>query len=418
MLEFENIFNEEVVEKVKDKFDNMKKYDMVPKCTQQFRHCGNPFRVDTYKMCDFGCKYCFANSSNLLGRNNGWQNGNIDKFRRFMKKCFELNSDGTYKYETNNLSMELVRRKVPMHCGGLSDPFQTREWEHKITLELIKISKEYNYPLIFSTKGIIDTVNHKEWWDELDPRLHAFQLSLISVNDEYLRKYETNTPHAKERIEFAKELRRRGFWTSIRIQPCIDIDEAKQVVEELSPIVNYITVEHLKIDAGNDTIKNLFWPEVQSGRYHRQSTMMFEMNNEEKIKDIQLLKSVSKCPIGVGDNSLHYLSDSDCCCGIDTISSYINSKDDVMEYDNVWDNWLQYNSTYIAKHGQETADKCWLPQQSCVECFFKGSFGNSVEHKDIKDLKYKDFVDEYVKRHPEFMRPVLMFEDDIFEGID
>ena len=29
--------------------------------TQQFRHCGNPFRIDTYKGCDFGCRYCFAN---------------------------------------------------------------------------------------------------------------------------------------------------------------------------------------------------------------------------------------------------------------------------------------------------------------------------------------------------------------------
>ena len=32
--------------------------------TQQFRFCGNPFRVDLYKGCDFGCKYCFANSRN------------------------------------------------------------------------------------------------------------------------------------------------------------------------------------------------------------------------------------------------------------------------------------------------------------------------------------------------------------------
>ena len=29
--------------------------------TQQFRFCGNPFRLDFYRGCDFGCKYCFAN---------------------------------------------------------------------------------------------------------------------------------------------------------------------------------------------------------------------------------------------------------------------------------------------------------------------------------------------------------------------
>ena len=30
--------------------------------TQQFRFCGNPFRIDMYRGCDFGCQYCFANA--------------------------------------------------------------------------------------------------------------------------------------------------------------------------------------------------------------------------------------------------------------------------------------------------------------------------------------------------------------------
>ena len=28
--------------------------------TQQFRFCGNPFRVDLYQGCSFGCAYCFS----------------------------------------------------------------------------------------------------------------------------------------------------------------------------------------------------------------------------------------------------------------------------------------------------------------------------------------------------------------------
>ena len=36
------------------------KYPMA--ITQQFRHCGNPFRLDAYKNCTFGCSYCFANN--------------------------------------------------------------------------------------------------------------------------------------------------------------------------------------------------------------------------------------------------------------------------------------------------------------------------------------------------------------------
>ena len=32
--------------------------------TSQFRFCGNPFRLDFYNFCSFGCKYCFARTIN------------------------------------------------------------------------------------------------------------------------------------------------------------------------------------------------------------------------------------------------------------------------------------------------------------------------------------------------------------------
>ena len=238
------------------------------------------------------------------------------------------------------------------------------------------LSKKYNYPIIFSTKGVI---KDPKYWEVLDPKLHAFQLSLISKDTEFLRKYETNTAPAEERLEFARELKRRGFWVSIRIQPCIDIDKALELVEEISGEVNYITVEHLKIDIGNDIIKELFSDKLETGDYHRISTMLFEMETSKKKEDIRKIKAVSKCPTGVGDNDLHYLSDSDCCCGIDTIGTE-------------FDNWIKYNMTYISHHENEDNEKLWTPCQSCSECFFKGSFGNKVLPKDIKDLNYKQYV--------------------------
>lgn len=30
--------------------------------SSKFAICGLPIRVDTYKNCSFGCKYCFSNS--------------------------------------------------------------------------------------------------------------------------------------------------------------------------------------------------------------------------------------------------------------------------------------------------------------------------------------------------------------------
>lgn len=398
--ENEELFTFYKKEKVRPKIDRDKLYDMIPKATQQFRFCGNPFRIDCYKGCDFGCKYCFANASNLLGR-KGWQTGDIKRLERFMARAFEKKENGEYVSDTNSLSMELVRHRVPMHCGGLSDPFQEREWELGITKRLLQLSNQYNYPIMFSTKGIISD-DKEDYWKELNPKLHAFQLSLISKNEEFIRKYETNTATPAERIAFAKKLHDKGFWVSIRIQPCIDLNEALELVKEVSGFVNYITVEHLKIDIGNDVIKNLFQKELDSGDYHRISTMLFEMDTQKKIERIEEIKKVSKCPIGVGDNDLHYMSDSDCCCGIDTIGPEFS-------------NWLKYNLTYIAKHPNEDHEKLWTPCQGCSECFFKGSFGTKVSAKDIKNLSYKDYVKEYMRRHPEFMKRKVKFDSSFSE---
>lgn len=396
----DDLFTMKEKDKVRPKLDKNKKYDMIPKITQQFRFCGNPFRIDCYKGCDFGCKYCFANASNLLGR-KGWQTGDIARLERFMARALDKDENGNYLCDTNSLSMECVRHRVPFHCGGLSDPFQDREWELGITYKLLQLSKKYDYPIVFSTKGII---KDPKYWEVLDPRIHTFQLSLISKDTEFLHKYETNTATAEERLAFARELKRRGFWVCIRIQPCINLEKALELVKEISGEVDYIIVEHLKIDIGNDLIKSLFAEQLASGDYHRISTMLFEMDTNKKIQDIKEIKKVSKCKIGVGDNDLHYMSDSDCCCGIDTMGPE-------------FENWLKYNMTYISHHMDEDNEKLWTPKSGCSECFFKGSFGNKVTADDIKDLDYKQYVAEYCRRHPEFMKPKQEYSFDLFSDI-
>lgn len=395
----EDMFEMKYKDKVIVKQDREKKYSMIPKLTQQFRFCGNPFRIDCYKGCDFGCKYCFANASNLLGR-KGWQTGDIAQLERFMARALEKDSEGNYVYPTNSLSMECIRHRVPFHCGGLSDPFQDREWELGVTYRLLQLSRKYNYPIVFSTKGII---KDPKYWEVMDPKIHAFQLSIISKDTEFLHKYETNTASAEERLAFARELHSKGFWTGIRIQPCIELQKALELVEDISGDVDYITVEHLKIDVGNPCMQVLFKEQIESGDYKRISTMLFEMKAEKKIRDIEAIKKVSKCKIGVGDNDLHYLSDTDCCCGIDTMGEN-------------FDNWIKYNMTYFSHH--KDVDKCslWSPKQSCRECFFKGSFGSKVDLNELKDIDFRQYVEEYCRRHPDFMGRVDSYKFDLFEG--
>lgn len=345
--------------------------------TSQFRFCGNPFRLDFYRMCSFGCKYCFARNI------NGQRDFNISYARfELIEKLFEKAFENDDK--TTNITVELLRHHVPIHVGGLADPFQPIEWKLKLNYKLIELSNKYNYPLIFSTK---QCYLPQEYWDILNPELHAFQISLIGKNDDYVKKYENNSPTATQRLNFLKELRGKGFWCSIRIQPVIDIDEVLELCKEIDGVASYVTVEHLKINTENPEIKELFSDKIQD--YKRTSIMRnLELPTAIKIENIEKIKrALPNTIVGVGDNDLHYLSQSRCCCGVDTINKN-------------FDNYLKYNLTYFTT--EHLSDK-----KACDETYYipKSNVRNCV-NGDIRVTNiggFKDYVDMYCGKFPDFM---------------
>ena len=341
--------------------NNLYKYPMA--LTQQFKHCGNPFRIDVYKGCDFGCNYCFANArgGNIT---KGFQIADFSVIEKNFEKAF--NDDR----ETKNITIEMLRHKVPLHLGGMSDPFQTREKKYGLTYKLLELTKKYNYPMIISTKTAHIP---EEYFEVMDNRLHAFQISLMSMDEEYIRKFETRTPTPNERKKFAQLLRDRGFWVSVRIQPLVKLEHAIDVVNEMSGIVNYITVEHIKIGNDNANKKQMFIDMELNPSDFKSCGREYEFITDIKRKNILKLKSISKCPIGCGDNDLHELSDSNNCCGIDTINENFNQ-------------WIKYNSMYINKTGDKTQ---WCPTCNCSSCF------NSEQR--INGFCFKDYVDEYME---------------------
>ena len=343
--------------------------------TQQFRFCGNPFRGDTYRGCDFGCKYCYANS-----RHDGLDEFYLSRAKpedlvRMFHNAFETNLKGS------NATYEMMRYRVPLHIGGMSDPFQRSEFKYGNTKLLIELSNKYQYPMMFSTKcaHLPD-----EYWEILDPNLHAFQVSLIGMDKDFIKKFETNTPAPEDRVSFCKKLHERGFWVSARIQPLIDLEQAKKVVLALNDTVDFFTVEHLKIPNNNVRVRSLFEPIDKERYYFTQGFgSLYELKKEYKIENIEALKAISKKPIGVGDNDIHYMSDSRNCCGLDTVGR-------------AFDHWLKYNLTYFCtgECTQEEKDSLWAPEQSVKNCFMSNAI------KSYGCEKFKDFVDKYCERNP------------------
>ena len=88
----------------------------MPDCGSQVILCGLPIRFDTYRGCSHLCKYCFAQRKVEL--RNIKTNETVASLRAFI--------EGKRTQGTNWCDWS-----IPIHWGGLSDPFQPIEIKYK-----------------------------------------------------------------------------------------------------------------------------------------------------------------------------------------------------------------------------------------------------------------------------------------------
>ena len=149
------------------------------------------------------------------------------------------------------------------------------------------------------------------------------------------------------------------------------IEEDKSIKEDY---IDFITVEHLKLPADN-TEKREFLLSLLSDDirpFYKRRGREYELKTQIKLKNINKIKENCNVKIGIGDNDLMLLSDTNNCCGIDTINKN-------------FDNWLQYNKITIEK------TKCknyWCP--SC-------KLTNIYPYITKTGSFYKQCVDYYIE---------------------
>ena len=357
------------------KQEDDKVYHECMQLTSQFKFCPNAFRIDMYRGCDFGCKYCFANMEAFGETGTGlssWRVADIKDVQRKFELAFETDK------ESKSVIVELLRHKVPLHCGGMSDPFQSREAELGLTTKLIELSNKYDYPICFSTKASWFPNNKIE--KLLNPKIHAFQVSMMGYHWDYMYEWETNTPNIARRAEFVQYLREdMGMWCSVRIQPIIDIKEAAKLMYYMEGVPSYYSIEHIHVIAdsyfANKTLRDYI-------REHKMEDMftqvggVLEFKHEVKEKHAKLLIRIANkfgVKVGVADNDLHYMSQSRCCCGIDTIGG-------------AFDNYLKYNSCYLST-GESDVKSLWKPKS------------NVRRHMNMGAQKPTVFVEAVVKKY-------------------
>lgn len=281
--------------------DEIKKF--IPlNVSSKFAICGLPIRMDTYKFCTFGCKYCFANNreimkfeKNIQVANIGWLDKKLDKV------LHKKNVDYT------NFLEVLISNEITFHCGGMSDPFQPCEKELKVTEQAIDICNKYERHILFSTKS--DTVYDAN----IRSDLHTFQLSVTGAD----KATEPNVPDLDKRIQFYKSLKSQGFHVGIRIQPFIPNITMLDIVKFFGDADNF-TIEGIKIIPQNKETKEFIYRHLDLKP--EDFTQMGLLNLKPEIR-LKLYKPFIEyfeehnIPFSIADNDLHYIGTNYCCCG-------------------------------------------------------------------------------------------------------
>jgi DNA repair photolyase len=102
-------------------------------------------RLDSYNSCQFGCTYCFASTRQGFGRNSSLKISNPQALRDRIERVVSG--------KISSALDEFIENRIPFQLGGMSDPFTKIESNKNVSFEYLKILKEYDYPVIISTKS-------------------------------------------------------------------------------------------------------------------------------------------------------------------------------------------------------------------------------------------------------------------------
>jgi len=323
--------------------------------TSQLPFCSIPFRLDSYSSCQFACRYCFASARGGFKGNEKIQVANPDVVERRLKRLLDK--------EPASVVDELLAARIPIHFGGMSDPFSDFEIESRTTLRLLNILADYAYPTIISTKGTLAA--RSPYRDVLSRGNFVVQVSLSMASADLSAKVDVGAPTPEDRLRTLSVLAERGIATACRIQPLLPRyeQEAFELIESCGNLgVRQIAVEHLKLPIetgprGGARISQALSFDVHTQYMQRGAQRMgreWVLPVEQRLPLILELRSAAWAmglAFGAADSDLLHLSDGmSCCSGIDTLGFETGyrftfthaihaSKDGLVRFSDIEDEW-------------------------------------------------------------------------------
>jgi DNA repair photolyase len=333
--------------------------------TSQFPFCGLPLRLDSYAGCAFRCTYCFARYRGGNTYGDSVRPANPQRIAQIFHHAFRQSA----KHKSGLLT-QFLRRRVPIHFGGMSDPFQPAETLHRVTESILRILARHHYPTVISTKGsLVASPRYLQLLKEIGAVVVQFSFS--SSVDNIANVVEPVSASPTSLLRTMEALVKNGINVTCRWQPLIPgISEspAEFVPRIAATGCCHIAVEHLKIPVER---RHPLWERLVSavGRdlsaeYRKVGALRdgreFILPASEKLPTIlQVALEVRKhgMTFGAADNEFQYLSDTSCCCsGVDQFRGF--------------ENWFKHQIAYAVRKGvgnkitYDLISREWAPEGS------------------------------------------------------
>lgn len=170
-------------------------------CGSQVVLCEYPIRFDTYRGCSHACSYCFVRSKSDISTTK--PDDCVKSLKQFI--------DGYRTLNTNWCDW-----RIPLHWGGVSDPFQPEEREFGISLRALEVFAESKYPFIVSTKGKL--IAEEPYLSLLRSCNAVVQISMVCPSYD---RIEPGAPTFEERLDMLRKLSGNVRRVVVRAQPYI-----------------------------------------------------------------------------------------------------------------------------------------------------------------------------------------------------
>jgi len=370
-----------------------------PRVTGEALDCSMPMTFDSASNCGFKCLYCFSQFQRACGQGKDdylKRKAKMVSVPRFKKLFTELDNP-------KNQFRNIIKNRVTMQFGGLSDPFCPIEEQTGVTYEILSFLKEIKYPVCFSSKAdlIIRDPKYLELFEGMQD-YWSYKASIITYDADAAKIVEAGTPTPEERLLVLKKLSEMGIWTILRMRPFI-IGLTDKTYEQLmykaaeygikAVSTEFFCLELRSVNSAKtqyDTLSNVVGFDIVQFYKNISSTQGYLRLNysikEPYIKRMQEICKETGMKLHVSDAHHKEKGESGSCCGLPDDDRFKFSKCQ-----------FTYALWYARKHGEVTWNDIakhdvWLKEMTPMQAPGFNTGSNERREKEFSGVTMFEFM--------------------------